>query len=141
MCFTGGGSDLAKAAQGSAQAAALGWGRLVQCSREATAFAVIGLGQVDELEVEAEGARQPVRGGEIELTDAGDGLLEVGCGILCRGAVLIGFATGDGGAAKVFDGFVEWFAGLFAENISQQRAERADVAAQWSLFEVGGDGL
>ena len=39
---------------------------------------MVGLGEVDEFEVEAEGARELVSGREFEGVDAGEGLLKVG---------------------------------------------------------------
>src|SRR6185312_4370541 len=99
--------------------------------------AVVGFGEVDQLEVEAEGAREPVGGGEIEGVDAGQGLLEVfgGGGGIAAG---IRFAARDGRAAKRLDGVVESVTGLFAEHAAKQRAERADVAAQRSFLEIAG---
>ncbi len=52
-----------------------------------------------------------------------------------------GFATGDGDAPKLFDGLVERRAGLLAQHFAQQHAERTDVAAQRSFFELAGRGL
>ena len=57
------------------------------------------------------------------------------------GVVPIGLAAGDGGAAKCLDGIVDGFAGLLAENTAEERAERADVAAEGSFFELAGGGL
>ncbi len=105
---------------------------------------MVGLGEIDEFEVEAEGACELVGGGQIEGVDAGESLLEVGGGGFLIGSSDLwrfGFAAGDGGAAKSFDGFVERLAGLFAEDLAEQHAERADVAAQRSFFELAGGGL
>ncbi len=72
--------------------------------------------------------------------DAIQGLLQVGTGRGCV-AVGVGFAPGDGGPAEGFYGVVEGCAGLLAEDFTQQHAERADVAAEGSFFELSGGGL
>src|SRR5271156_1949200 len=117
-------AGLAKTAKGSAKIAALdGAGRgcgLIELQREAAALAVVGLGGVDELEVEAEGAGELVRSGEVGGVDAGECLLQVGrgVGLVCLPVLrCFGLAAGDGGAAKCLDGFVERVASLFAENL------------------------
>src|SRR5216683_3114957 len=120
--------------------------RLNMTLRRATsaAFAVIGLGQVDELEVEAKRTRELVGSRKIEGADAVERLLEVsGSGGCIRGSALrsFGFAAGDGGTAKGFDGVVERVAGLLAENLAQKHAERADVAAKRSFLQFAGRGL
>jgi hypothetical protein len=74
--------------------------------------------------------------------DAGERLLEVGGGLVGRsGLPCFGFAACDGGAAESFDGFVEWVAGLLAEDIAKEHAERTDVATKRSFFELAGGGL
>ncbi len=60
-----GDAGFAEAAEGSAQVAALGRGVLVELGGETAALAVVGLGEVDELEVKAEGAGELVGGGEV----------------------------------------------------------------------------
>jgi len=93
---------------------------------------MVGFGEVDELEVEAEGSRKLVGGGKIESANAGEGVLEMrggGGGIGCSALRGFGLAPGDGGAAKRFDGVVEGIAGLLAKNPTEQHAERTDVAA------------
>src|SRR5882757_1882305 len=110
---------------------------------EPAALAMVGLRQVDELEVEAESTRELVCSGEIEGADTAERLLEVSG---CRGCVSrstlrgFGLAAGDRGAAKGFDGIVERVAGLFAENFAQEHAERADVAPKRSFFQFAGRG-
>jgi hypothetical protein len=136
----GGDAGCAEAAEGAAKIAALRGGVLVELGGEAAALAVVGFGEVDELEVEAEGSGELVGGGEIDGVDVGEGLLEVSGG--GRGVVgCVGFAAGDGGAAESFDGFVEGVAGLLAEDAAEERAEGADVAAERSFFELAGGGL
>ncbi len=48
----------------------------------------------------------------------------------------LGLAARDAGAAKGFHRVEKLVAGLLAENLAEQRAERADVAAQRRLFGV-----
>ena len=103
---------------------------------------MVGLGEVDELEVEAEGAGELVGGGEVVgvVWTRPRACCEMACG---RGCVAggVGLAAGDGGAAELFDGGVEGVAGLFAEDLAEQHAEGADVAAERSFFELAGGGL
>ena len=79
--FVGADARLAQAAKGAAQIAALdragGRSAFAELVRETAALAMIGLGEVDELEVEAEGPRELVGGGKIEGADAGERLLEM----------------------------------------------------------------
>jgi hypothetical protein len=67
MNLVRGDASLAKAAESSAEVTALdGAGRcggLVQLKGETAALAVVGFGEVDELEVEAEGAGELIGGG------------------------------------------------------------------------------
>jgi hypothetical protein len=140
----GGDAGLAKAAEGSAKVSALRrCSALIELEGEAAAFAVIGLGEVDELEVEAEGAGELVGGGKVEGVDAGESLLEVSGGGSVGGSGVGGFglAAGDGDSAKGFDGVEDGRAGLLAENLAEEHAEGADVAAEWGFFEVAGGGF
>ena len=103
----------------------------------AAALAVVGLGEVDELEVEGEGAGELVCGGGIFGGGAGEGagLFETGAGGF-EVAGELGLAAGDAGAAEGFDLFEELVAGLLAENLAEQSAEGANVAAQRRLLGV-----
>ena len=104
----------------------------------AAALAVVGLGQVDELEEEGEGARKLVVGGVGERLDAAERVAEMllgqrGVGVSGVGSGMrsgIGFAAGDGGAAQVFDDLVERQARLLAQDFAQQRAESARRGAE-----------
>ncbi len=121
-------SGFAEAAEGSAQVAALRGGVLVELDGQAAALAVVGLGEIDELEIESERARELVGGGEFQRANPLERLLEVrggGLGVILR----IGFAAGNGGAAKGFYGVVERIAGLLAQDASQQGAKGADIAS------------
>ena len=74
---------------------------------EAAALAVVGFGEIDELEVESEGSGKLISGGKVESTDAGECLLEMrgGRGLVgCSPLPDFGLATGDRGAAQGFDG-------------------------------------
>jgi hypothetical protein len=142
MGFGGGDAGFAEAAEGSTEIAALGWGVLIELGRETAPLAVVGFGEIDELEVETEGSGELVGGGEIVGVgvDAGQGLLESGTGGDSVGFG-VSFATGDGGAAKVFDGGIEGVAGLLAEDFAEEHAEGADITAEGSFFELAGRGL
>jgi len=53
-------ADATHGAQGSAKGATLGDGFSAELERQPAAFAVVGLGEIDELEVKTEGAAQLV---------------------------------------------------------------------------------
>ena len=80
--FGGGDACFAKTAESSAEVAALGRGVLVELGGESATLAVVGFGEVDELEVEAEGTGELVGGGEVVGVgvNAGESLLEAGTG-------------------------------------------------------------
>ena len=82
--FVSGDAGLAQTAKRAAQIAALdgavGGALLAELMREPAALAMVGFGQVDELEVEAEGARELVGGRKIEGADASERLLEMSAG-------------------------------------------------------------
>jgi hypothetical protein len=52
-----------------------------------------------------------------------------------------GIATPDGALAQSFNVREEVFAGLLAQHFTEQHAERAHVAPQWSFFQVAGLGF
>ena len=146
--MVGADAGLAHASEGPAQVATLycacRGNALAKLMGETTAFAVIGLGQVDELEVEAEGPGELVGGGKVEGADASERLLEMrgGGGRVGHSALWgFGLATGDGGAAQRFDGAVEGVAGLLAEDLAEEHSKRADIAAQGRFLEFAGGGL
>jgi hypothetical protein len=90
---------------------------------------VIGFREIDELEVEGEGAREQ-RG----LRDR-DGMDERECGGGVASdfgfvAAVFSVAACDGALAQGFDFFEEVFASLLAQDDAEQRAQRAHVAAQ-----------
>jgi hypothetical protein len=122
----GGKTGFAETAKSSAQIAPLdrtgGTGVLIQLKGETATFAMVGFSKVNEFEVEAEGASELVGGGQVEGVNACESLLKVvdGSGLIC-GSGLWGFglATGDGDAAKSFDGFVEGLAGLLAQYFAE----------------------
>ncbi len=100
-----------------------------QLMGEAAALAVVGFGEVDELEVKGEGACKLIGAGGI-----------VGFGGE-RGRVGVGiFAAKDGGLAESLDRLVDTGGGLLAEDLAEQGAEGADVAAERCGFEVAGGG-
>jgi hypothetical protein len=84
---------------------------------EAATLAMVGLGEVNEFEVEAEGAGELVGSGKVEGVDASESLLEMrgGSGLIGSSCLRgFGLAAGDGDAAKSFDGFVKGLSGLLA---------------------------
>ena len=85
---------------------------------EAAALAVVGFGQVDELEVERKGACELV-GTERVGGFGGD-----------RGELGFLLAARDGGEAQGFDSLVNTRLGLLAQHLAEQHAERTHVAAQ-----------
>ena len=128
--FFGGDAGLAHAAQGAAQRTALRCGLCVDLQRQAAALAVVGFGQVDELEVEGKGARQQVGGGNIEAAYALQRLLHG------RHAAVV--AAADGGAAQFLDSLEKIIARLLAQHLAQQHAERTHIAPQRHLLARGG---
>ena len=104
---------------------------------------MVGFGEVDEFEVEAEGAGEAVGGGEGvdvgvgEVADLGEGLLEAPGGVGGVG-LAVGFAAGDGGAAERFDDVEEGLAGLLFEDFAEERSEGSDVAAEGCFLEFAG---
>ena len=131
----------AEAAEGSAEAAALRGGGLVEQSGAAAALAVVGFCEVDQFEVEGEGACEAIGGGGFAgACGGGCGLAGERLGFVEKGlrvaAIGFGFAAGDGGAAQAFDGVEDGVAGLFTEDLSEECAERADVAAQRGLLGI-----
>ena len=140
-------------AEGSAKTAALGNGGGIEGGGEPTALAVVGLREIDELEVEAEGACELVGGGQVVRVgvNAFESLVEVvasgwiglaadGCVSLAAGWI-VGLAAGNRRAAQGLDGIVERRARLLAEDFAEQHAERPDVSAEGSFLGPGGTGL
>jgi len=101
---------------------------------------VVGLGKIDQLKVEGEGARQLVGRRRVGGEGVGEvaGVIELAARSI---AVGVGFAAGDGSAAQRLHGVKERVAGLLPQHLAQQRGQRADVAAQRSLFGLAGAGL
>ena len=104
--LVGADAGLAHATEGPAQVATLygacGGDALAKLVGEAAALAVIGFGEVDELEVEAEGPGKLVGGWQVERADASERLLEMrgGGGRVGHSALWgFGLAAGDGGTA------------------------------------------
>ena len=98
---------------------------------------MVGLRQVDQLEVEGEGARK--QGGALD----GQRVHQLQCdGSMASGFFLtaagLGIAPANGALAQRFNVVKQIFSGLFAQYLAEQRAERANIAAQRSLFQVAG---
>ena len=136
MNLFGGEACLSKTAKSSAQIAALNWaGRtrvLVELQGETAAFAVVRLGEVDELEVKPEGSCELIGGGKIECVYASKRLFQMRCGgglVDGSGLRSFGFAAGDGDATQSFYGLIERLTSLLAQHLAEQHAQRANITA------------
>ena len=119
------------------QRAALAPGLAAQLQRDAAALAVIGFGQIDQLEVEGKGAREQngaLHGQRMHQFERLGGVAG-GLFVLAAG---FGIAAANGALAQRFNVREEVFAGLLAQHFAQQHAQRAHVAAQRSFFQVAG---
>ena len=101
---------------------------------------MVGLREVDELEVEREGARQQNGAVDGQRMDQIERRGSVACGLLLVSAGF-GVATADGALAKRFHVRIEVLAGLFAQYLAQQHAQRAHVATQRSFLCLAGGGF
>ncbi len=121
----------AKATQGAAEAAALRHGRSMEQRRAPPTLAVICLGEIDEFEIKREGTRQEKRGARVGGDLVGD-LLRLmqmhkpGSEI----APCVGLTACDCGAAQILHRIKDGTTGLLAQDLSEQRAQRTNVAAQ-----------
>jgi hypothetical protein len=98
---------------------------------------MVCLGEVDEFEVEGEGAGELVGRRGIFSSGAGESasLFETsGGGFEIAGK--FGLAACDAGAAKGLDLLEELVAGLLAKNLAEQSAKGANVTAQGRLLGV-----
>ena len=104
--------------------------------RQTATLAMVGLGQVDQLEVEREGARKLVSTGGVFglLVDASEHRGEISGGL--RRSIFQILATLAGCLAQSFDRFIHTGRGLLPQHDSEQHAQRADVAAQRRSFKV-----
>jgi hypothetical protein len=128
-------TGLAKAAKRSAKIAALRGSVLVKLDGQPPPLAVVGLGEIDELEIKPEGAGKLIGSGEFKRADSVKSLLQMrgrGIGIILR----VGLTAGDGSAAKRFDSFVDGVASLLAQDAAKEGAERANIAAKRCFFQV-----
>ncbi len=117
--------------------AALAAGLAAQAQSDAAALAVVGFGQIDELEVEGEGAGEQdgaLDGQRVHQFKRGGGVARGFFGA----AASFGVAAADGALAQRFDLRKHLVAGLLAQHLAEQRAQRAHVAAQRRLFQVAG---
>ncbi len=133
----GGDADAAHLAQSAGERAALAAGLAAQLESQAAALAVVGFGQIDELEVEGESAREQdgaIDGQRVDQFERGGGV----AGRFFLVAAGFGIAAADGALAQRFDVREQVFAGLLAQHFAQQHAERAHIAAQGSFFQVAG---
>lgn len=103
---------------------------------------MICFGKVDEFEIKGEGSGQEKCGSRIgrDFMRESFGLLQVhkpGSEIAAR----ISLATCDCGAPQTFDCLKESGTGLLSQDLSEQRAERTDVAAKGSFLALTGAGF
>ncbi len=104
------------------QRAALRGGLARELQRQAAALAVVGLGQVDELEVEGESAGEQNGAIERKRVNELEGFLAKPGNFLLTAAGF-GVAALDGALGQGFDMIEKLIAGLLAENFSKQNAE------------------
>ena len=105
--------------------------------RDAAALAVVGLSQVDQLEVKRKGAGEQdgaLHGQRVNQFKGAGGLP----GGICVAATGLGIAAADGALAQRFNLREKLLAGLLAQHVAQQRAQRAHVPPQGSLFQFTG---
>ena len=100
---------------------------------------MVGLGQVDQLEVEGEGTGELVDLERIvrEEMHGSKGQFE----LLLRGDGIFFLAPEDAGATEGLYRVEERVAYLLPEHVAQQHAERAHIAAQGDLLQLRGAGL
>ena len=133
-------ADTLHLAQGACERAALTAGLAAELQGNSPALAVVGLSQVDELEVESEGAgkqdsaldRQRVHQLQRLGGVAGRFILVAAC---------LGIAAADSAAAQGLDVLIEVVSGLLTQHLTQQRAKRAHVAAQRGFLQVARAGF
>ena len=91
-------------------------------ARKPATFAVVGFGEVDEFEIEAEGAAQLIGLLDGDAADVEDRPLHRGFGFV---DVTIGLrlATPDRALPQLFDLGVEVLASLFAQHIAKQGSQ------------------
>ena len=122
-------------AEGAFERAALAAGLAAQAQRDAAALAMIRFREIDELEVEGEGAREQngaPHGHRVHQLHRRGGMA---CGLFGM-AVRFRVAAPDGALPQRLDLRIELLANLLAQHRAQQRAQRAHVAAQGRLFQV-----
>ena len=126
-------------AQSAAQFAALRLALLVagNLDRQATTLAVVRFRQVDELEVEREGATQALGLLHRHGADVEHGELHQILGVAAL-AFRLQLPAANRGLAQLFHFFVQRVSGLLAEHTPQQLAEGAHVTAQRRFLQVAG---
>ena len=94
---------------------------------------MVGLGQVDELEVEGKGTRQAIGLHQVQRVDA----IECG-GERLRGFrwPVLGFAAANRNLAQLLHFAEELIASLLAQNLAEQHSQRTNIAPQRRFFDV-----
>jgi hypothetical protein len=117
---------------------------LIQLMREPSALAVVGLCQIDQLEVKSKRPCKLVRSGKVEAPHSQKRLPQMSGGGACIGCTSkcsLCFASCDRTAAQSLDGFIQRIPGLLAENFAQQHSQRPHIAAQRSFLQLAGRSL
>jgi hypothetical protein len=130
-------ADAAHCGEGSGEGAALAAGFSAETQGDAAALAMVGLSEIDELEVEGEGAGEQdgaLDGERVDQLERTGGVARSFFAV----AAGLGVTAPDGSLAQRFDMGKEIIAGLFAQDFAEQSAQRAHIAAQGSFFEVAG---
>ena len=127
-------------AQGATKSSALRVSISGDLARKPAPFAVVGFGEVDEFEVEAEGAAQLVALLDGDAADVEDRLLHEGFGFVDV-AVSLRLATPDGALPQLLDFGVQIVASLFAQDLAEQGTERTNIAPQRSFLQFTGASL
>jgi hypothetical protein len=130
-------ANAAHFAESAGERATLTFRLAAETECDATAFAVVGFSEVDELEVESEGAGK--QDGALDR----ERVKQVECdggmaGGFFRVAMRLGITTADGALTQGFDVSEQVVAGLLAEDLAKEDAEGTDIATQRGFFQVAG---
>jgi hypothetical protein len=112
----------------------------IQAQSNAAALAMVGFRQVNELEIEGEGAGEQdgaFDGKRMHQVEGDSGVT----GSLFMVAMSFRVAAADGALAQRLHMGEEIVAGLLAQDLAEQGAERTHIAAQRGFFQVTGIGF
>lgn len=98
---------------------------------------MVCLSEINQLEVEAEGASQLIRARQIVgmIVYANQRLLKL---LSTSGRIPtgVGLSASNRSAAKLFDRVVKGLSGLLLQNLAKKHAQRTDIPPQRSFFEL-----